>query len=54
MDNTHNLTFLNRIRHRLNPMHIYCRLTRLGISYKIAMEICKIYEAGFYKPNLGK
>jgi hypothetical protein len=35
-------------------MHICCRLSCLGISSKITMEICKIYEAGLYKPTLGK
>jgi hypothetical protein len=54
MDITHDLTFLDKIRHQLNPMHLYCRLTCLGISSKIAREICKIYEAGFYKPTLGR
>ncbi len=54
MDITYNVTFLDKIRHQLNPMHIYCRLTCLGISFKISREICKIYEAGFYKPTLGR
>jgi len=49
-----NITFLDRTRHLLNPLHIYCRLTCLGVSSKVAMDICKFYEAGFYKPTLGK
>jgi len=54
MDITHSTTILDRIRHKLNPLHIYCRLTCLGISSKVARDICKIYEAGFYKPTLGR
>jgi hypothetical protein len=54
MDITNNLTLLNKIRHQLNPLHIYCRLTYLGISSRVAMGICKIYETGIYKTTLGR
>ena len=54
MDISKNITFLDRTRHLLNPLHIYCRLTCLGVSSKVAMDICKIYEAGIYKPTLGR
>ena len=54
MDITNNLTLLDKIRHQLNPLHIYCRLTCLGISSKKAMGICKIYETGIYKTTLGR
>lgn len=54
MDITHNITFLDKIRHMLNPLHVYCRLTCLGISSKAARDICKVYETGFYKPTLGR
>lgn len=54
MDITKNLTLLDKIRHQLNPLHIYCRLTCFGISSKVAKDLCKIYEAGFYKPTLGR
>ena len=54
MDITHNIKILDRIRHLMNPLHIYCRLTCCGISPKFAREICKIYEEGFYKLTLGK
>jgi hypothetical protein len=42
------------MRHRLNPLHIYCRLTCLGIPSRMAMDICKVYETGIYKATLGK
>ena len=54
MDNTHNITFLDRMRHLLNPLHIYCRLTCVGLSSKRALGICKIYEDSFYKFTLGR
>jgi len=54
MYSTNNVTFLDRIRHQLNPLHIYCRLTCYGISSKVSRDICKIYETGFYKLTLGK
>jgi hypothetical protein len=54
MNITHNLTFSDKIRHKLNPIHIYCRLTKMGVSSKNARGICKIYEAVFYKPTLGR
>ena len=54
MDMTKNLTLLDRIRHQLNPLHIYCRLKYLGSSSKMAMDICKVYEIGIYKTTLGR
>ena len=32
------------IQHRLNPLHVYCRLLDRGISKKLAMSAGKIYE----------
>jgi hypothetical protein len=54
MDFNKNITFLDRIRHHLNPLHIYCRLTCLGISSKMALGICKVYETSVYRTTLGK
>lgn len=54
MEITRSITFFDRIRHVLNPLHIYCRLTSLGFSGKFARDICKVYEAGIYKPTLGR
>ena len=47
------ISFPDRIRHRLNPLHIYCRLTCLGLTSKTAMCICRAYETGIYKSFLG-
>jgi hypothetical protein len=54
MDRTYTITFLDRVRHRLNPLHIYCRLTCLGVSTRVARGICKIYEVSLYKIFLGR
>jgi len=54
MDIAHHLSVLDKLRHLLNPLHVYCRLTHLGISGKVARDICKIYEAGIYRPTLGR
>jgi len=32
------------IQHRLNPLHVYCRLLDRGISKKLAMSAGKAYE----------
>lgn len=45
--------FLDRIRHILNPLHVYCRLTSLGMPSRVARSICKTYEICLYKPTLG-
>ena len=31
-------------QHRLNPLHVYCRLLDRGISRKLAMSASKTYE----------
>ena len=49
-----NVTFMDKIRHLLNPLHIYCRLTCLGVSKEVAMDICKTYETCFYKQTIGR
>jgi len=54
MNRIKNITLLDKIRHLLNPLHIYCRLTYFGISGKCAMGICRIYEENIYKPTLGR
>lgn len=48
------ITFLDRIRHHLNPLHIYCRLICLGLSSKTALGICRVYEGRIYKTTIGK
>ena len=54
MDRTHKIALPDRVRHLLNPLHIYCRLTCMGVSARVARNICKIYEASIYKLTLGR
>ena len=39
-------------QHRLNPLHIYCRLRDKGISKKTSMFISGTYEKIIYKDIL--
>ncbi|HIJ58695.1 MAG TPA: hypothetical protein HPP41_03405 [Deltaproteobacteria bacterium] len=31
------------IQHRLNPLHVYCRLRERGLSQRHSLKICKLY-----------
>ena len=48
-----NPKLLDQVRHVLNPLHVYCRLTSQGISSKAARKISQMYEICLYKPTLG-
>jgi 5'(3')-deoxyribonucleotidase len=50
----YNVTFMDKIRHLLNPLHIYCRLKYIGVSQKVALEICNNYEIFVYRRTVGK
>jgi hypothetical protein len=32
------------LRHRLNPLHMYCRLREAGIHARRARRLCTFYE----------
>ena len=36
------------VQHRLNPLHIYCRLLDRGINRRISVWICRTYEILFF------
>jgi hypothetical protein len=36
------------IQHRLNPLHIYCRLLDRGLGKGLSASICKSYEIAIY------
>jgi hypothetical protein len=38
------------IQHRLNPLHLYCRLLDRGISKNLAMSVGKAYELLLFIP----
>jgi hypothetical protein len=35
-------------QHRLNPLHVYCRLVKSGLNKKLSMSICKYYGIVVY------
>ena len=36
------------LRHYFNPLHVFCRLRRLGLSKKASLRIVRIYERYFF------
>jgi len=54
MNITSKITFMDKIRHLFNPLHLYCKLADCGMSKKVALNICKTYEACVYKPTIGR
>ncbi|MDY6954481.1 MAG: hypothetical protein SWE60_23500, partial [Thermodesulfobacteriota bacterium] len=36
------------IQHRLNPLHLYCRLVEWGLNNKRSMSMCKWYQKLIY------
>ena len=36
------------IQHRLNPLHVYCRLLDRGLGMGLSTSICKSYEIAIY------
>ncbi len=42
------------LQHYLNPLHIYCRMRDLGISKKVALCMCRLYECIFFNQLFAK
>lgn len=40
---------VNQFRHKINPMHVYCRLIDAGVSSNGAKDIAQKYEVSFFK-----
>jgi hypothetical protein len=36
------------IQHRLNPLHVYCRLVEAGLNKRLCMPMCKWYQILIY------
>jgi hypothetical protein len=36
------------MQHRLNPLHVYCRLIERGLNKRMSISICKYYEIFIY------
>jgi hypothetical protein len=41
---------VGKIEHKLNPLHVYCRLRDCHISKEYAIPIVRYYEKNLYKP----
>jgi hypothetical protein len=41
------------LTHRLNPLHLYCRLREMGLSCALARTLSKGYERAVYRPLAG-
>ena len=39
----------DRFQHRFNPLHVYCRLRRLGLGNRPALRLCALYERWMYR-----
>ncbi len=39
----------NYLQHRLNPVHMYCRLVDFGLARKNARRMCFVYERLIYR-----
>ncbi len=39
----------NCLQHKLNPLHLYCRLRDLGVSASTATRISSLYERLIYR-----
>jgi len=39
----------NYLQHRLNPVHMYCRLMDFGVAKERARRMCSVYERFIYR-----
>lgn len=38
------MTLRCHFQHRLNPLHVYCRLRELGVPGRFAVRVSSVYE----------
>ena len=38
-----------RLQHHFNPLHVYCRLRRIGLGNGAALKLCALYEKCLYR-----
>ncbi len=41
--------FLSALQHRLNPLHLYCRLCDLGLPTALARSLSAKYERAVFR-----
>jgi len=44
----------SKLQHRLNPLHVYCRLREAGMKDKKAKRVSSLYERLIYRPVLSQ
>jgi len=37
------------LQHRLNPLHVYCRLCDCGLGGNLTRRMCSVYERYVYR-----
>ncbi|WFS61856.1 hypothetical protein LF599_14430 [Pseudodesulfovibrio thermohalotolerans] len=42
-------SFRSRLQHRLNPLHVYCRLRSLGMAHRAAILVSNCWERALYR-----
>lgn len=40
---------LLKIHHRLNPLHVYCRLIERGLDRRLSFRLCRYYETLLFR-----
>jgi hypothetical protein len=43
------MSLRSKLQHRLNPLHVYCRLRGLGVSHCPARAVSYCYERMLYR-----
>jgi hypothetical protein len=43
------MSIRSKLQHRLNPLHVYCRLRCLGVAHHPARAMCYCYERMLYR-----
>lgn len=41
--------FRDFCQHIFNPLHMFCRLRRVGFSPLFSRNVCRVYERGLYR-----
>jgi len=39
----------SQLQHRLNPLHVYCRLRGIGMAHRTARVVSSCYERTVYR-----
>jgi len=44
---------LDMMRHHLNPLHLYCKLTKLGFNNNFSLKVSRVYEKLYKRALIG-